>query len=348
MVENNKETSPSVLSDEFHPSGDDKVQPVPLSEVVLRRLKDQCIGRYRTDYSDIYIPSDRVTNDMSQEVIQRLKDQGYSDDDIRNGSLKGADLSGAILSGVDLRYFDLSGSTLTGADLSKSDLTLAILTDADLTKANLSDAWLMLSNLTNTILIGANMERSVLVQARIMETIMSSANMKDADLSGAQLIRGIFFRTNLSGANLSGLNFQGCNLIESNLDGAKISSSTRFSAESERWQHLFLSFNNDVAKITPKSVWLYELKPTTTSGKTIIFNLGGLPQNNITFGIENYSEYPLELHFDVINVSRVSTHTLPAKSGAYYMFNTSGTLLYLGGRDNIYCYANKISDCHDL
>ena len=96
-------------------------------------------------------------------------------------------LSGADLSGADLRDANLSGANLRGADLSGANLRGANLSGADLRGANLSGADLRGANLS-----GANLR---------------GANLRDANLSGA----------NLSGADLRGANLSDANLSDANL-----------------------------------------------------------------------------------------------------------------------------------
>jgi len=76
---------------------------------------------------------------------------------------RGADLSGANMSGADLRSADVSGAYLSGADLSDADLSGANMSGADLRSADLSGAYLS-------------------------DADLRSADLSDADLSGAYLI----------------------------------------------------------------------------------------------------------------------------------------------------------------
>ena len=101
--------------------------------------------------------------------------------------LRCADLSGADLSGANLRYADLSGADLKYADLSGADLKYADLSGANLSGADLSGADLSCADL-------------------------SGANLRYADLSGA----------NLRGANLRGANLKYANLRYADLSGADL------------------------------------------------------------------------------------------------------------------------------
>ena len=103
--------------------------------------------------------------------------------DLRGAYLRGADLSGAYLSDADLR-----GAYLSGADLRGADLRGAYLRGADLSNAYLSDAYLSGADLRGAYLSGAD---------------LSNAYLRGADLSGAYLSN-----TDLSGAYLDKTYYQ--------------------------------------------------------------------------------------------------------------------------------------------
>ena len=109
-------------------------------------------------------------------------------------SLRGANLSGAYLSGADLRGADLCGADLRGADLRGANLSAADLRGANLRGADLSGADLRGANLRGADLCGAGLSG-----ANLSGADLSDAGLRGTDLSGADL-RG----TDLRGANLSG------------------------------------------------------------------------------------------------------------------------------------------------
>ena len=76
---------------------------------------------------------------------------------VRDGNLRGADLSYADLSGADLSYADLRSANLRGANLRSADLRSADLSGADLRYANLRSADLSDANLRYANLHGANL-----------------------------------------------------------------------------------------------------------------------------------------------------------------------------------------------
>ena len=98
-----------------------------------------------------------------------------------DGPANFANLSGADLSGADLRDVDISGWRFTGTNLRDADLSGANLLGAEFEDADLSGADLTAANLRGADLRGAD---------------LSGANLTDANLRNA----------NLSGANLSGAN----------------------------------------------------------------------------------------------------------------------------------------------
>ena len=77
--------------------------------------------------------------------------------DLRRANLRGANLRGADLRGADLSGADLSGADLTGADLTGADLTHANLTIANLSRTDLTSAKLDKANLIKTNLRGADL-----------------------------------------------------------------------------------------------------------------------------------------------------------------------------------------------
>jgi len=96
----------------------------------------------------------------------------------------------------------LTGAYLSGANLKEADLEGAYLRDADLSDAYLWGADLVEANLRDADLNGAD---------------LSGANLKEVNLSGANLQGANLFVADLSGANLQGTNLQGANLKRINL-----------------------------------------------------------------------------------------------------------------------------------
>ena len=99
------------------------------------------------------------------------------------GSIIG--LTGADLSGADLRFFELYGADLGDATLSHADLTDATLRGAnlsfaDLTDANLSFADLTDADLSEVVLRGANLTDAVVTQKQLAHALsLKGATMPD-------------------------------------------------------------------------------------------------------------------------------------------------------------------------
>jgi len=93
-----------------------------------------------------------------------------------------ANLSGADLSGADLRVANLSGANLSRVDLIGANLFRANLFGADLRVANLSRAKLRLANLFRANLRGADLFGANLFGAALVDT-----DLTDADLSGCHV-----------------------------------------------------------------------------------------------------------------------------------------------------------------
>jgi hypothetical protein len=138
-----------------------------------------------------------------------------------------ADLSGANLSGADLRYADLSGANLSGADLRDADLSGADLRYADLSGANLSgadlrDANLKDADLKDASLSGADLRAADLRRADLSGASLSGASLRDADLRGASLSGASLSGADLRDASMGGADLRDANLRYADLSGAKL------------------------------------------------------------------------------------------------------------------------------
>ena len=175
-----------------------------------------------------------------------------------SGALRGADLSGRNLGGLDLggadlRETDFTGSSLWGANLADADLRgaclqYALARQADLRGASLSEADLMDANL-----YGADLEGAYLKDANANGSVLTGANLDGADLDGTDLrladLKGVRLRlarnpekasygsTNLSGADLRGMDLSSVRIenvdaptrmIGADLRGADLSGSVEF------------------------------------------------------------------------------------------------------------------------
>jgi len=109
------------------------------------------------------------------------------------GSLRQLNLSGADLSGANLRDFNLSSTDLEGACLVNANLRRADLSFAELNNADLCGA-----DLSNANLHGASLENADLRDATLSCADLNSADLTGADLSGADLAGAILDGTDLA------------------------------------------------------------------------------------------------------------------------------------------------------
>ena len=137
---------------------------------------------------------------------------------LRAANLNYTNLQGAYLNGADLRYTWLTGADLTGAGLRQAGLHVAWLNGANLSGAYLNGAYLSGANLHDANLSGADLNSAYLRYAT-----MNDANLNSADLSGADLSNAILSNAILDGADLSGANLSGANLFSADLSNANLS-----------------------------------------------------------------------------------------------------------------------------
>jgi uncharacterized protein YjbI with pentapeptide repeats len=129
--------------------------------------------------------------------------------------LSGADLSGVNLRGALLYHVDLSGANLHGADLRQVNCDSTNFCDADLSAVNLSQAYLPGINLFGAKLNGANLS-----EADLNWTILKKVDFRGVDLTGAKLIGTDLRYADLSQSNLSGADLSFSYISRANLSGA--------------------------------------------------------------------------------------------------------------------------------
>jgi uncharacterized protein YjbI with pentapeptide repeats len=102
-----------------------------------------------------------------------LRNANLYDADLRNANLRDANLRDADLRGADLRDADLCDANLRGADLRNANLRDANLRDADLRGADLRDADLCDANLRGADLRGADLRGAKIddLQAAILSIV---------------------------------------------------------------------------------------------------------------------------------------------------------------------------------
>lgn len=130
---------------------------------------------------------------------------------------KRADLSGHVLSGMNL----------VAANLEKAVLEGTVLEAADLRRANLREASLQGAGLQRANLRGADLRDANLRGAYLRDTNLQGAYLRDTNMQGAYLreanFQGAYLRdTNLKSAYLREANLQGAHLWRTDLRGADI------------------------------------------------------------------------------------------------------------------------------
>jgi uncharacterized protein YjbI with pentapeptide repeats len=144
----------------------------------------------------------------------------------------GVDLSGAILTGANLRDINLSGANLNNANLSWACLNNTNLTGASFHQTNLHSATLNYANFNQAILSRAKLSKVDLRWSTLQDTDLNWADLTNSDLSGSDLQRVKLNRANLEqaklnntmlmGAEIMEANFKRTSLIAANLAGANL------------------------------------------------------------------------------------------------------------------------------
>jgi uncharacterized protein YjbI with pentapeptide repeats len=119
-------------------------------------------------------------------------------------------LPGAQLDGSRLVRTDLYRCVLIGACLNNADLTEAILVKADLTNVQAAAACLRGARLVRASLEGADFRR-----AQLSDVDATAADFSDADLRGADLRGSNLERSNLTGARMNGVRLSGVRGLDS-------------------------------------------------------------------------------------------------------------------------------------
>jgi uncharacterized protein YjbI with pentapeptide repeats len=135
--------------------------------------------------------------------------------DLRNGDLSEADLRGIKARQARLRYATLDRAKLNHADLQETDLQQANLTRADLQGADLTYA-----SLNAAVLIDSNLDGASLYGADLRGASLQRASLQQADLREANLADADLTAANLGNAYLSSAKMAGAKLENAELDTA--------------------------------------------------------------------------------------------------------------------------------
>ena len=147
---------------------------------MLQARFDMVEGRSGTLFSNVIVVAGK-----------RLVNESDVDKDFPSLSLRGRNLSGAILSYSDLRSVDFTGANLKGAALNGAQLAYARFGCAtqyyERRKLRWPDdecTWLEAASFA-----GAQLQGSQLVRARMRDAILIGAKLDGADMTGAQVAR---------------------------------------------------------------------------------------------------------------------------------------------------------------
>jgi uncharacterized protein YjbI with pentapeptide repeats len=121
------------------------------------------------------------------EILRFLHEAKLIQKEKRIIDLHGAELSGAVLSGLNLEKVDLSGALMERCDLRKAILREANLAGAALSGASLDHANLEGAELINATLNGTTLSHADLREAKVICAKLDGARLDHADLSKATL-----------------------------------------------------------------------------------------------------------------------------------------------------------------
>lgn len=171
----------------------------------------------------------RESNEVPRPNLREasLRDADLVGIDLRDSILRDANLSRANLTGANLVCADLRGAVLGQANLFRSDLSDVIATDAHLNQADLREVILARAHLDGANLWRANLRTANLHSARLREADLREGDLRTTNLTGADLTGAALAEADLSGANLVDTNLyqadlRGANLSRANLTGANL------------------------------------------------------------------------------------------------------------------------------
>jgi len=161
-----------------------------------------------------------------------LRGRDFSQQELMDVDLSGADLTGANFERADLRGARLvdatmAGVVLRGARLNRADLSGAILKDAVLTGAILPEAKLVACNLARADLVGADTSRASFRGAKLAGARLNRANLHGCDLTGTDLTGATLVGADLGAAVLNGA----AGLTASELARATVDDATQLPGE---------------------------------------------------------------------------------------------------------------------
>lgn len=190
------------------------VVTVFILDLVNRRRDDERRTRELLDQLTRQLGSS--VNVETKRATEELRHYGW----LKDGTLKGVDLSRANLEKTDLIDADFTNTIFNGANLQGAQLHYAKLQGAQLRRANLSHAILFEADLQDATLMDANLEGATLPDANLTNAELGGANLSKAKLSNATMTRTKLANSKLTGATLNLSNMQEATLFGADLRGA--------------------------------------------------------------------------------------------------------------------------------
>jgi len=215
---------------------------IPLKNLILMRNIDDKIALLKSSGSCVFC-------DLSQGNFKGI-------------DLEGVDLRYANLSGADLSYANLSGADLSSNSFRFTGRLDTILQDANLTGANLSGVDLRNKDLTGVNLSGVDLSKQDLTGTILIQANLSEANLSGVDLSNQDLTGTILRLTNLSGANLDGVDLRNKDLTGVNLSGVDLSNQDLTGTITEGAEKIEISLKNPSNSNFPASNEIQNLNVT--------------------------------------------------------------------------------------
>lgn len=126
------------------------------------------------------------------------------------------------LAGREFSKRDFRGARLHGANLSGAILSYVNLIGADLTEARMTSAVLDGSNLSGAHMWGVDLRGAEFYQARMIGAQLGGARLAGANLREAKLHGAVLSMSELVGADLAGTEFPGANLDQAQLQATRI------------------------------------------------------------------------------------------------------------------------------
>ena len=174
---------------------------------------------------------------FTSRALREIRSLGY----LYDGTLNGADLSGANLCDLDFANANLRNVNFTGAQLNK-----AIFTNSDLTGANLNYAELRDAKLENCKLTNVQMKKCNLYGAIMNNSAIENVDLMTSNLEACELIDVSIINVKLEDANIRVANLTRTRIANSNFLRADVSSLNARSAVFERCDFKDLSGWNSI------------------------------------------------------------------------------------------------------